>query len=189
MKRQTTPLVSYTQPEWVITQEHPVKATLGALGTWRSRDLRSAEWASLITRILHNSLLQSVTGVWNLSKKKKKKKKNISMLPTYKVFSHQWRCLASAGHGDKLCPGSLAQPLAKLHRWHSLHVVLPINEEDKKTLKKKTWISSTRYVFKIPTFERKDHSKVYFKSLNACQTFKKTSTTRDDFMPNGRAPP
>ena len=34
------------------------------LDTWRSRDLRSAECASLTTRILHNSPLKSVTGVW-----------------------------------------------------------------------------------------------------------------------------
>ena len=44
--------------------------SLGALDTWRSRDLGSAECASLTTRILRNSPLQSVTGVWNLSKKK-----------------------------------------------------------------------------------------------------------------------
>ena len=56
--------------------EHPVlQATLGAVDTWRSRDFRSAECASLITRILHNSPLQSVTGVWNLSEKKKKKQR------------------------------------------------------------------------------------------------------------------
>ena len=36
----------------------------GALDTWRSRELRSAECASLTTRILHNSPPQSVTGVW-----------------------------------------------------------------------------------------------------------------------------
>ena len=45
---------------------------LGALDTWRSRDLRSAECAGLTTRILHNSPLQSVTGVWKLSEKKSK---------------------------------------------------------------------------------------------------------------------
>ena len=45
------------------------------MDTWRSRDLRSAECASLTTRILHNSPLQSVTGVWTWVKKKKKKKK------------------------------------------------------------------------------------------------------------------
>ena len=39
------------------------------LDTWRSRDLRSAECASLTTRLPHKSLLQSVTGVWELSKK------------------------------------------------------------------------------------------------------------------------
>ena len=44
---------------------HPVLwVTLGALDTGRSPDLRSAECASLTTRILHNSPLQSVTGVW-----------------------------------------------------------------------------------------------------------------------------
>ena len=37
---------------------------------WRSGDPRSAECTSLTTRILHNSLLQSVTGVWNWSKKR-----------------------------------------------------------------------------------------------------------------------
>ena len=36
------------------------------------RNLRSADCAGLNTRILHNSLLQSVTGVWNFSKKNKK---------------------------------------------------------------------------------------------------------------------
>ena len=35
---------------------------------WRSRDLRSAECASLTTRILRNSPLQSVTGVWTWAK-------------------------------------------------------------------------------------------------------------------------
>ena len=35
----------------------------------QSRNLRSAECASLTTRILHNSPLQSVTGVWNWVKK------------------------------------------------------------------------------------------------------------------------
>ena len=37
--------------------------------------LHKADCASLAPRILHNSLLQSVTGVWNVGKKKKKKKK------------------------------------------------------------------------------------------------------------------
>ena len=50
--------------------------THGAPDTWRSRDLRSAECASLTTRILHDSPLQSATGVWTWVKKKKKKKKN-----------------------------------------------------------------------------------------------------------------
>ena len=65
---------------WVTTREQPaLQATLGALNTWRSRDLRSAECASLAPRMLHSTPLQSVTGVWNLSKnkKKKKKKKNV----------------------------------------------------------------------------------------------------------------
>ena len=63
--------LSDVNPEWVTTLEHPgLLATLGALDTWRSRDLRSAECASLTTRILDNSPLQSVTGVLNFSKKK-----------------------------------------------------------------------------------------------------------------------
>ena len=61
-------------PGWVTAWEHPVLlATLGAVDTWRSRDLRSAECASLTIRILHNSPLQSVTGVWTWVKKKRKK--------------------------------------------------------------------------------------------------------------------
>ena len=45
-------------PGWLTTREHPVlQATLGAQDTWRSRDLRSTECASLTTR-LHNSPLR-----------------------------------------------------------------------------------------------------------------------------------
>ena len=56
----------------VTTQEHPVLLATkdGAPDTWRGQDLRSAECAGLTTRILRNSPLQHVTGVWNLRKKK-----------------------------------------------------------------------------------------------------------------------
>ena len=57
----------------VYSERWALNLFLNALDTWRSRDLRSAECASLTTRILHNSPLQSVTGVWTWVKKKKKK--------------------------------------------------------------------------------------------------------------------
>ena len=52
-----------------VTTRHKRWTNIRALDTWRSRDLRSAECASLTTKILHNSPLQSVSGVWNLRKK------------------------------------------------------------------------------------------------------------------------
>ena len=69
-------------PGWVITREHPMlQATLGALDTWRSRDLSSAECASPTTRILHNSPLKGVTGAWTWLKKKTKKKLPVDFFP------------------------------------------------------------------------------------------------------------
>ena len=73
---------------WVTAREHPVlNAILGALDTWRSRGLRSAECASLTARILHKSLLESVTGVWTWVRKKKKLK-----IPLSYVLETFWPC-------------------------------------------------------------------------------------------------
>ena len=51
-----------------------------ALDIWRSQDLGSAECASLTTRMLRNSPLQSVTGVWTWVKNKKKNSKVYSFV-------------------------------------------------------------------------------------------------------------
>ena len=78
-KKKKTNIASVKTPELVLC------TTFGVLDTWRSRrrDLRSAECAGLTTRILHNLPLQSVTGVWNLSKKKKTYTANEHTEPRY----------------------------------------------------------------------------------------------------------
>ena len=66
--------------------------------------LRSAECASLTTRILHNLPLQSVTGVWTWVKKKKKKKKKALVK------------LTACSYSPKSCLPSTSSPQARRFR-------------------------------------------------------------------------
>ena len=126
-------------PVFKLTTNMTVTLHVGAPDTWRSRDLRSTECASLTTscRILHNSPLQSVTGVWNLKKLKIPvtvsrllKRGSVTIFSDFLRFfcaSKKWRLLAQVSRTSDLKAWPSARPgsLATWRRWLHADITVP----------------------------------------------------------------